>query len=538
MIMLLQNGPHRIARSAGYCVWNECYPRGRVHSDGQRPAQPGNRLRVGDVDSLRWCLPDAPLLDTAGREGSFCARHPRRAAEPSLQCGRDAPGLVVSDGTRSGANRNDSTAAAEWCVPVSDRAAKLPRSLHAAALLAPRGSGRPAATAQAPRPVFEPHDGSPTPAGALALRSGLDGFGALRQTRRGAHRLQPQQAGAPFLLPAAVFRSPDPGLLAWRVATRGCGHAARRAGVRPSLLCQSPAQCPARDFARRQRVFRSQADRLGGAARRKLRHRGTAYSAGPTATERSALPPLRLGRRDRWVSLPASRLDTSGAFRSDPTAAAGGSQRTTATVSTRALSLPSSRHQSAPAATQPLALLQPSRCRRADHQAAQRRLRPGAHPHAPLLGQRNLLPFALAGLQPDELVQAALPAARFPDRHTANIAPESLVDARTVAAHSQPTEPRPARERAARNRVATCTRKNRTTQTLRPCVFAQDSGLSVFICVHLWFHSHVCPTANLSISHSDRISATVPRTSSELSPVYPKRECEHFGGLRCTKPSR
>src|SRR5229473_3412765 len=142
MIMLLQNGPHRIARSAGYCVWNECYPRGRVHSDGQRPAQPGNRLRVGDVDSLRWCLPDAPLLDTAGREGSFCARHPRRAAEPSLQCGRDAPGLVVSDGTRSGANRNDSTAAAEWCVPVSDRAAKLPRSLHAAALLAPRGSGR------------------------------------------------------------------------------------------------------------------------------------------------------------------------------------------------------------------------------------------------------------------------------------------------------------------------------------------------------------------------------------------------------------
>src|SRR6266705_165128 len=310
-------------------------------------------------------------------------------------------------------------------------------------------------------------DGSPTPAGALALRSGLDGFGALRQTRRGAHRRQPQQAGAPFLLPAAVFRSPDPGLLAWRVATRGCGHAARRAGVRPSLLCQSPAQCPARDFARRQRVFRSQADRLGGAARRKLRHRGTAYSADPTATERSALPPLRLGRRDRWVSLPASRLDTSGAFRSDPTAAAGGSQRTTATVSTRALSLPSSRHQSAPAATQPLALLQPSRCRRADHQAAQRRLRPGPHPHAPLLGQRNLLPFALAGLQPDELVQAALPAARFPDRHTANIAPESLVDARTVAAHSQPTEPRPARERAARNRVATCTRKNRTTQTLR-----------------------------------------------------------------------
>ncbi len=36
-----------------------------------------------------------------------------------------------------------------------------------------------------------------------------------------------------------------------------------------------------------------------------------------------------------------------------------------------------------------------------------------------------------------------------------------------------------------------------------------DLPLSVFICVHLWFHSLVCSAANLSISHSDRISATV-----------------------------
>src|SRR2546428_2994365 len=37
---------------------------------------------------------------------------------------------------------------------------------------------------------------------------------------------------------------------------------------------QNPAEGPTRDFARRQRVFRSQADRLGGGARRRLCDRG------------------------------------------------------------------------------------------------------------------------------------------------------------------------------------------------------------------------------------------------------------------------
>jgi hypothetical protein len=85
----------------------------------------------------------------------------------------------------------------------------LSRSLHAAALFAARGSGGLAATAQVARPVLEAHDDSPAPIGAFDFRFGLDRFGALRQTRRGAHRLQPEQAWA---RPArfVVIRRPQP----------------------------------------------------------------------------------------------------------------------------------------------------------------------------------------------------------------------------------------------------------------------------------------------------------------------------------------
>src|SRR5207302_4541274 len=157
---------------------------------------------------------------------------------------------------------------------VFDRAALLSGSLHDAPLSVASGPAGPVATAQAARPVLEPPAGSPPHTGAFDFRLGLDGLGALRAARERSRRLQPEQAGASFLLPTAVFRSPDPRLLARRVAARRCGHAARRAGMRTGLLPQNPAEGPTRDFARRQRVFRSQADRLGGGARRRLCDRG------------------------------------------------------------------------------------------------------------------------------------------------------------------------------------------------------------------------------------------------------------------------
>src|SRR3979490_2922056 len=72
-----------------------------------------------------------------------------------------------------------------------------------------------------------------------------------------------------------------------------------------------------------------------------------------------------------------------------------------------------------------------------------------------------------------------------------------------------------------------------------PPVFSVfDLPLSVFICVHLWFHSPICQAANSSISRSDRILATAPRILNARSLLCPAREYKCFAGLRSMKPSR
>src|SRR6266446_7215208 len=57
-----------------------------------------------------------------------------------------------------------------------------------------------------------------------------------------------------------------------------------------------------------------------------------------------------------------------------------------------------------------------------------------------------------------------------------------------------------------------------------PSVFSVfDLPLSVFICVHLWFHSRVCQGVNSYISPSDRISAPAPQILNARSPLFPVR---------------
>src|SRR3989442_1511740 len=303
--MIIQISPlgKHLPKAWGGCA--EPYPQGSFGRNGQRPTQHWCPVRDGKSDALRWGVFAAPFFDAHRVQACYRSGDPLSAAQPSLQCGRDAAGLVVSDGAGSGANRDDSTAATERCLSVFDRAALLSGSLHDAPLSVASGPAGPVATAQAARPVLEPHAGSPPHTGALEFRLGIDRLCALPAARERSRRLQPEQAGASFLLPTAVFRSPDPRLLARRVAARRCGHAARRAGMRTGLLPQNPAEGPTRDFARRQRVFRSQADRLGGGARRRLCDRGPAHSAHPAPAERAALPSLGVGRRDCHVSLSA-----------------------------------------------------------------------------------------------------------------------------------------------------------------------------------------------------------------------------------------
>src|SRR5262249_52763078 len=68
-------------------------------------------------------------------------------------------------------------------------------------------------------------------------------------------------------------------------------------------------------------------------------------------------------------------------------------------------------------------------------------------PPTPLPVQRNLLSPLAAGLQPDELVQAALLAARVSDRNLANATAEDPAHGRATPTHRQPPSAGPARQR-------------------------------------------------------------------------------------------
>lgn len=76
-------------------------------------------------------------------QGCACARSSFRATRQSLQRWRDVLRAAVSDDTWSGADRDDSTPAPEWSVPVFNRTAELSRGYHPATLRAARCADRP-----------------------------------------------------------------------------------------------------------------------------------------------------------------------------------------------------------------------------------------------------------------------------------------------------------------------------------------------------------------------------------------------------------
>ncbi|MBI4587337.1 MAG: transposase [Candidatus Rokubacteria bacterium] len=97
-----------------------------------------------------------------------------------------------------------------------------------------------------------------------------------------------------------MFRRPDEGLLARRIAAWRRAYGERRPGPPPGLLCQDPGGGPQRDHPRRQRLLRPQGGRLAGGPAGLLRDRGPAHPApqrraGPPAVHRGQ--PRRGGRR-------------------------------------------------------------------------------------------------------------------------------------------------------------------------------------------------------------------------------------------------
>src|SRR2546425_10328853 len=146
--MIVQISPlgKHLPKAWGGCA--EPYPQGSFGRNGQRPTQHWCPVRDGKSDALRWGVFAAPFFDAHRVQACYRSGDPLSAAQPSLQCGRDAAGLVVSDGAGSGANRDDSTAATERCLSVFDRAALLSGSLHDAPLSVASGPAGPVATAQ------------------------------------------------------------------------------------------------------------------------------------------------------------------------------------------------------------------------------------------------------------------------------------------------------------------------------------------------------------------------------------------------------
>src|SRR5271166_5905321 len=154
------------------------------------------------------------------RIGFKRALGPARAAQQSLQCGRDASGSAVSYGARSRTDRDQSTTAPKRRVPVSDRTAKLSGCYQPAAVPAARRTESASKAARFARPLSSSIHGSSGAADASHLRRGLHRARGLWKTGASTHRLQPHQARAALLPSAALLRGPEP-----RLGTGNCGPA-------------------------------------------------------------------------------------------------------------------------------------------------------------------------------------------------------------------------------------------------------------------------------------------------------------------------
>jgi hypothetical protein len=127
-----------------------------------------------------------------------------------------------------------------------------------------------------------------------------------------------------------------------------------------------------------------------------LRHRRPPDRPDQTQVGAPALRKSQPRNRGGRVPLPAHPVASRLPLRRHPTAAARGARRATDAVQVGQVSLPGPGYESTLATAQPLALLQRPCRHRTPHQTTQRGLCSGKHPHAPLLRERDLLPFAFA----------------------------------------------------------------------------------------------------------------------------------------------
>src|SRR2546428_3434506 len=455
---------------------SESYLGSRVHSDAPRTATTGHHVWSEEPHPLWGRLSPASVPVPHRIQGLGCSVRLAHPTEPSLQRRGDVAGAALPDDPRTGTPRDDAVAPPERGLSVPHRLAELSRC-HDAPPVPPAGRpDGPPETSGPARSLPAAHDRPAAGPPPTDLRRGLHRVGRLRRPGAGSDRLQSPEAEPPVVPTLALLRGAVQGLLARRVAAWRCPYRQRHSRSPLGMLCEDPDRGPINDHPRGQRVLRSQAGRMARSPARPLRDRRPPDTADQAQAPAPAVRQPQPGRRGGPVSLPADPLAPSVPLRGDPPASTRRADRATDALQARAVPLPGARHEPAAAAAQPLAILQRPGERGVAHPAAQGGLRPRQYSHPSLLRQRDLLPSALARVQPRELVQAPMLAAGVAGRDPADPATTHPSLAGPTASHRQPSAPVLAGERPSRGGLDACPRPDPAAQPLTITFFTPDSG--------------------------------------------------------------
>src|SRR2546426_2342717 len=394
---------------------NEGYFRSSFHSHAKRTKKTADRVWKPETDPLRRHLLASSFLDANWFQESGGKRSSLGPTKPSLQRGRVAAGDPLSNHSWSRTDRDHLPVTSQWGFSILERTIGLSECHYPETFPVAIGARGLAQVATAPRSLVDEDERQAAAAFTSALRFRLHRPGGLWPAARSSQGLQSAQARAQMLQPTALFRRPDKGLLAWRIAPRRRLHFQRRFRFANGLFCQA-SQRPQTDYnSRRQRVLRPQDHRVAGKQKSWVCHLRQAHATSQTEVFGAALYPAKQKPLHRRISLPTPALEKTLSLYRGAASPRRRAQQPAYLVQAGQIFLPGIRHQSHLETVKPLALLQWSHSGRTNHPRTQRKLSPGSNSDQRFPSQPGLLSPLTVGLQHRQLVQAPLPPSRVSD---------------------------------------------------------------------------------------------------------------------------
>src|SRR6266542_7128755 len=326
-----------VQRNLIFAGSGESYLIGRVHRDAQGAAKTGYYVRKPDSHPLWRGVSAASFSDPHWTQECDRNRDTFYPTEQSLHCRGIAACHPLPNHSWSRTNRNNTVVATQWCLPVPERTADLPRPKHPQTFLASRGTPGPDKAAQTPRPVLGQDDRQTPFALSVDLRPRFHRPCSLWKTTGRRSRLQSDQAWTTLVSSPALLRGTNQRLLAWRAAPRKCSYCQRYPGFAQSLLCQNRFGNQICDHPRRQRILRLQDRGVAGGAQSSLCHRCQTH---PPYQTQVGSPQIRLGEygsANRRILLSTPSLVSSLPLRSYSTTSIRRVRPTADIVQTREL---------------------------------------------------------------------------------------------------------------------------------------------------------------------------------------------------------